>query len=135
LALTEFRRGGDRLKAEEAILRRIGLWEKRHQQAAQLSYGQKKLLEMARALLTNADIYLLDEPFSGLFPEMIEAVVDLIQDMKANRKTVVLIEHNMPLIARLCDHLVVLDAGGLLCQGAPDTVLSDPAVLEAYLGE
>lgn len=133
-ALMEFWRPA-RLKREETLLRRINLWEKRHAQAGQLSYGQKKLLEIARAMITRSEIYLLDEPFSGLFPEMIEMVAGLIEDMKANGKTIILIEHNMPLISRLCSHLVVLDAGRLLAQGRPDEVLNNPAVLEAYLGE
>jgi ABC-type branched-subunit amino acid transport system ATPase component len=133
-ALCEFWRK-DRLKREEAILKRIGLWEKRHAQAGQLSYGQRKLLEIARALTTRADTYLLDEPFSGLFPDMIEMVAGLIMDMKAKGRTIILIEHNMNLVSRLCDHLVVLDAGKFLCEGPPEKVLNDPAVLEAYLGE
>jgi ABC-type branched-subunit amino acid transport system ATPase component len=103
-------------------------------QAKQLSYGQRKLLEIARAMITRADTYLFDEPFSGLFPEMIEMIVGLIGDLKARGKTIILIEHNMNLISHLCDHLVVLDAGKLLCQGPPDKILNDPAVLEAYLG-
>lgn len=133
-ALFQFRGKLDMDEAE-TMLRRVNLWDKRDALAGNLSYGQKKLLEVTRAMATKADVYLLDEPFSGMFPEIIEIIVSLIEDMKKHGKTVILIEHNMSLIQRLCEHLIVLDAGSLLTEGPPATVLNDPKVLEAYLGE
>lgn len=121
-------------KAEE-VLRMVGLWEKRQELAANLSYGQRKLLEIARALATDADILLLDEPFAGLFPEMVKVVVSVVKDLRAKGKTVILIEHNMELIRELSDFIVVLDSGYLLAEGKPEEVLSQKKVIEAYLGE
>lgn len=133
-ALFQFRRNDDLARAEE-MLRRVGLWEKKDVLANGLSYGQRKLLEITRAMATGADIYLLDEPFSGLFPEAIEIIAGLIEDMKKKGKTVILIEHSMDLITRLCDHVIVMDAGKLLAQGPPAEVLHNADVLEAYLGK
>lgn len=119
----------------EEILKTVGLWEKRDALAHNLSYGQRKLLEIGRALVLDADIYLFDEPFAGLFPEMIRLVADIMQDLKAKGKTVILIEHNMNLIRSLSDHLVVMDVGEVIAEGDPNHVLSQANVKEAYLGE
>ncbi len=121
-------------RAEE-VLKKVGLWEKRTQLAYNLSYGQRKLLEIGRVLAMDAEIILLDEPFAGLFKEMIRIIVGIIQELKAAGKTVLLIEHNMDLIRELSDHLVVMDAGTLLAEGRPDEVLARRDVIEAYLGE
>ena len=121
-------------KAEE-ILRRVGLWEKRDAQGNALSYGQRKLLEIGRAMAMDTEIILLDEPFAGLFKEMVRTVVSIILELKAAGKTVVLIEHNMDLIRELSDHLIVMDAGALLAEGKPEDVLARRDVIDAYLGE
>ena len=119
----------------EAVLRRVGLWEKRAALAGELSYGQRKLLEIARILAMDAKIILFDEPFSGLFKEMIGQVVEIIKELRAAGKTIVLIEHNMELIRQLSDYIIVMDAGKLLAEGKPEEVLGRPEVIEAYLGE
>lgn len=116
------------------ILEKIGLWTHRYKMAEELSYGQRKLLELGRALIQDADIYLLDEPFSGLFAKRVEHVLDLIGELKRQKKTVVIIEHNMGLIKQLSDNIIVLDHGGLLASGRPDTVLKNKSVQQAYLG-
>ena len=127
--------GAYHLKEAERVLKRVGLWEKRNELAINLSYGQRKLLEMARALATGAELYLFDEPFAGLFPKMLKVVSGIIRELKEKGKTVFLIEHNMELIRELCDHLIVMDAGRLLSEGKPNKVLSEREVIEAYLGE
>ena len=123
------------LARAEELLTKVGLWEKRHEMAANLSYGQRKLLEIARAQAMNAEIYLLDEPFAGLFPEMVKIIVGIVKELRAAEKTVLLIEHNMDLIRELSDHVIVMDGGKLLAQGEPGTVLAERKVVEAYLGE
>lgn len=121
-------------KRVNATLEKIGLTSHRYKLAEELSYGQRKLLELGRALIQDADIYLLDEPFSGLQEKMVEHVLELIGELKQQKKTVVIIEHNMGLIKQLSDHIIVLDHGALLASGAPDTVLKDKSVQQAYLG-
>lgn len=121
-------------KAEE-VLRLVNLWEKKDELAIDLSYGQRKLLEISRALAMNAEIYLLDEPFAGLFPHMIETISNIIKTLKREGKTIVLIEHNMKLIRGLSDYVLVMDDGKLLAEGAPEHVLRKKDVIEAYLGE
>lgn len=121
-------------KRLDQILKKIGLTSHRHKMAEELSYGQRKLLELGRALIQNADIYLLDEPFSGLFARQVENVLNLITDLKKLGKTIVIIEHNMGLIKQVADNLIVLDHGQLLASGAPDKVLKNKSVQQAYLG-
>ncbi len=121
-------------KAKDA-LEKVNLWEKRNELAANLSYGQRKLMEIARAISTGAETYLFDEPFAGLFPEIIKTVSVIIKNLKQEGKTVILIEHNMDLIRELCDKTIVMDSGKLLAQGKPEEVLRKKEVVEAYLGE
>ena len=127
-------------KAEEA-LKKVGLWEKRNELAKNLSYGQRKLLEIARVMamihcgVGDVNIIFLDEPFAGLFPEMIKIVTTVMKELRDQGKAVILIEHNMDLIRELSDHIYVLDSGELLAEGKPAEVLARRDVVEAYLGE
>lgn len=123
------------LKQAEEVLRRVNLWEKKNELAVNLSYGQRKLLEIARAISMDVNIFLFDEPFAGLFPEMRKIIVSVIKELKEHGKTIILIEHNMDLIRELSDHLIVMDEGKLLAEGNPEKVLSQKNVIEAYLGE
>ena len=81
-----------------------------------------------------ADIYLFDEPFAGLFPEMVEKVKEILNRMREQGDTIVFISHNMDIVRELSDHLIILDSGSLLAEGAVDEVLSRPKVIDAYLG-
>jgi len=121
-------------KAEET-LEKVNLWHKRNELAINLSYGQRKLLEIARAISMKAEIILLDEPFAGLFPEIIKIVAEIIKKLKEEKKTVILIEHDMSLIRELCDYIIVVDSGKLLAEGKPEEVLEKREVIEAYLGD
>ena len=123
------------LKQAEDVLKRVDLYEKRFHNAGDLSYGQRKLLEIGRVLAIDSEIILFDEPFAGLFPEMVKEVERLIRELKNEGKTIVLVEHNMAIIRSLCDYLIVMDAGKMLSEGEPEKVLSEKIVLEAYLGE
>ena len=123
------------LTQAKQILEKLNLWEKRNDLAVNLSYGQRKLLEIGRVMAMDAKIIFFDEPFAGLFKEIIKLIVGVMQEMKANGKTIILIEHNMELIRELSDHLYVMDEGKLLAEGMPDKVLGERKVIEAYLGE
>src|SRR3989338_4457198 len=129
------RHGALHLTKAEEVLKQVGLWEKRQALAKDLSYGQRKLLEIARVLAMNPDIVLFDEPFAGLFPEMLKVVVSVMKELRAAGKTQILVEHNMELIRELSDHIFVLDSGELLAEGKPTEVLAKREVVEAYLGE
>ncbi len=132
-ALLERTKASHRDKAK-SILENIGLWEKRRALAMNLSYGQRKLLEIGRAIAMNVDIYLFDEPFAGLFPQMLERIKDIMKVARAEGSTVIFISHNMDIVRDLSDYLIVLDSGELLAQGAVEDVLHRDEVIEAYLG-
>lgn len=118
----------------EEVLALTGLTEHRLKKAEDLSYGLRKLLEIGRALMQEADVYFFDEPFTGLFPEVVEKICMIMEQLKQKSKTLLIIEHNMGLIQRICDYAIVLDHGTLLAQGAPAEVLQNKNVREAYLG-
>ena len=99
-----------------------------------LPVAENSLIEIGRVLMQDADIYFFDEPFSGLFPEIVEQVCEIICGLQRQGKTIVIIEHNMSLIRRLCDHIIVLNHGKLLAEGKPEDVLQNKAVQESYLG-
>lgn len=129
------------LEKVDEVLNRVGLLEKKDELASSLSYGQRKLLEIARVLAMmhsptgEAEIFFFDEPFAGLFPEMVKIVTSVIKELRDKGKTVVLVEHNMDIIRELSDYIFVLDAGKLLADGIPSEVLVRKDVIEAYLGE
>jgi branched-chain amino acid transport system ATP-binding protein len=117
------------------ILELLELSEKKDSQVANLSYGQRKLLEIGRAMAMDAKIILFDEPFAGLFPEIVKRVEAIILKLKSEGRTIVLVEHNMNIIRSLSDHVIVMDAGKLLAEGNPTETLDKREVIEAYLGE
>ncbi|MEI7890942.1 MAG: ATP-binding cassette domain-containing protein [bacterium] len=117
------------------VLEKVGLWGKRNENAEKLSYGQRKLLEIARAIATESHVYLFDEPFAGLFPEMIKTVSRVLLGLRNSGATIVLVEHNMDIIRGLADYCYVLDGGKIIAHGTPDKVLGQTGVVDAYLGK
>lgn len=101
-------------KRAQDALARVGLLEKSNQMAANLSYGQRRLLEIARVLASEAQIILLDEPFSGLYPAMAQIVAGILKDLKSQGKTIIFIEHNLELARELSDYLFVMPGNQLL---------------------
>lgn len=99
-----------------------------------LSGGQRKLLELARILMADPDVILLDEPAAGVNPTLLEVIIARVQELNARGKTILLIEHNMEMVTRLCRRVVVMAAGKHLAEGTPAEVSSHPAVVGAYLG-
>ena len=120
-------------KAAE-ILRSVGMWEKRDAMAGDLSYGQRKLLEIGRVMALDVKIYLFDEPFAGLFPRMLERVKAILKEMRQQKRTIIFVSHNMDIVRELSDHIFVLDSGALLAVGEVDEVLGRSDVIDAYLG-
>ena len=132
-ALFERNRRQHREKAQE-ILERVGMWEKRASLAQDLSYGQRKLLEIGRAIALNVNIYLFDEPFAGLFPQMLERVKVILKEMRDEGRTIIFVSHNMDIVREMADHLIVLDGGQFLLAGEVEDVLNRSEVISAYLG-
>jgi branched-chain amino acid transport system ATP-binding protein len=102
--------------------------------AGNLSGGQRKLLELARALLTDPDMLLLDEPFAGVNPSLERRLLEHIHELREQGYTFLLVEHDMDLIMENCEHVIVLHQGRVLTEGSPDEVRGDEEVIEAYLG-
>jgi len=116
------------------VLEEFGLAGHARARAATLSYGQKKLLEFAAVLMSEPRLVLLDEPTAGVNPVMVEAMERRIRELHARGLTFLLVEHNMNLVMRLCDPVIVLDHGTKLAEGPPAAVQRDARVLDAYLG-
>ncbi|MCU0549752.1 MAG: ABC transporter ATP-binding protein [Leptolyngbya sp. Prado105] len=117
------------------ILESVGLAAKAHDYAGALSGGQRKLLEIARALMTRPKLVLLDEPAAGVNPTLINQICEYIQYWNRQGLTFLVIEHNMDVIMSLCDRVWVLAEGTNLADGSPNEIQSNSKVLEAYLGQ
>ena len=117
-----------------AIAARLRLSHVLDNPAAALSGGQKKLLEIGRALMTEPKLILLDEPLAGVNPTLCREIGERLQEIVADGITLLLIEHQMDMIARLCDHVIVMAEGRRLTEGTFDEVAADGAVQDAYMG-
>jgi len=128
-------RGQVRERSRE-FLRVLGLEDKANETARNLSYGDQRHLEIARALATNPRLLLLDEPAAGMNPAETAQLTELISWIRENYDlTILLIEHDMSLVMAICERIYVLDHGIVISSGTPDHVQNDPRVIEAYLGQ
>lgn len=120
-------------RAEE-ILKKLELWELRDEYAGNLSGGQRKLLELGRALVADPDILLLDEPMAGVNPSLTDEIIDMIHELKAEGITFLIVEHDVDMIMNISDKVIGMHQGRVLTQGPPETVQNDDELLEAYFG-
>src|SRR5207245_10680512 len=117
------------------LLNLVQLYDFRDVPAGKLSYGQKKQLELARALILDPSILLLDEPTSGLEPNLIKIMIEQIRYARKLGKGVFIIEHNMNVITNLAERIFVLQNGAKIAEGSPGEIRADKQVIDAYLGE
>ncbi|MFF2271455.1 ABC transporter ATP-binding protein [Agromyces sp. NPDC058136] len=116
------------------ILNRFKLDAKKDDYAASLSGGQRKLLEMARALMSSPTLVMLDEPMAGVNPALTQSLLDHILNLKAEGMTVLFVEHDMHMVRHIADWVIVMAEGKVVAEGDPHSVMEDPAVIDAYLG-
>jgi branched-chain amino acid transport system ATP-binding protein len=116
------------------LLTRFKLNDKSEDFAASLSGGQRKLLEMARALMTKPTMVMLDEPMAGVNPALTQSLLDHIKGLKSEGMTVLFVEHDMHMVRHISDWVIVMAEGKIVAEGPPAEVMKNPAVIDAYLG-
>jgi ABC-type branched-subunit amino acid transport system ATPase component len=124
----------NRAKARK-LLKLVDLAQHENRLARDLGYGEQKLVEIARALATDADLLLLDEPMAGLSQDMVRKMVSVMRGLKEMGKTILFVEHNMNVVMDISERIFVLSYGQEIARGAPDDVRSNRTVIEAYLGK
>ena len=130
--LIKIQEQANRKKTQE-LLDSLGIRDKENALVEDLSYGQQKMVSLLCCLAAGAKVVLLDEPVAGVNPEIINIILEMIRKLPEQGVTVILIEHNMDAIMRVCDNLVFMDQGKKIVEGDPEMVRNDPAVIEAYL--
>ena len=130
-------RTSERQQRERAaeLVRWIGLEARANDLAGSLSYGEQRLVGVALALAAQPSMLLLDEPVSGMNASETHTFVQLIRSIRGRGVTILLVEHDMPMVMSVSDRIVVLNYGRIIAEGSPETIRSDPAVIEAYLGQ
>ncbi len=125
---------GEEEKRVKEMMAFVGLEKDPSTSVTELSYGQQKLFDLSRALLNPHRLLMLDEPVAGVNPILRERFKKVLLDLKGAGETMLVIEHDMDFVRAVADTVIVMDQGAVLAEGSPDKVLSDPRVLEAYLG-
>jgi len=122
-------------KQVDDILRLFKITHVKHIKCSELSFGQKRLAELSRAILKKHSLLILDEPVAGVHPNVRNEIMDILKLLKKQGETVLLIEHDMFFTFKVCDEVIVLEKGKVIAKGAPKNVKNNPRVLEAYLGD
>lgn len=135
--VTPLVRRSERILAEEAeqTLVALGIGSLADQHVHKLPYGQQRLVEIAKALMTGSEVLLLDEPAAGLHPDEVHALRALLAALRERGTTILLVEHNMPFVLGIADHVVVLEFGQKIAEGTADEIASDQRVIDSYLGK
>jgi branched-chain amino acid transport system ATP-binding protein len=118
----------------EALLQALGIYERRFLMPRELPYGDQRRVEVARALATEPEMLMLDEPSAGMNHREAEDFMKLVKRLSEEGRTIFLIEHNMRLVMTISEHIIVLNFGTKIAEGTPREIQTNPAVLEAYLG-
>lgn len=129
------KREGEITEQAEKLLERFKLIDKKDEYAASLSGGQRKLLEMARALMSKPKLIMLDEPMAGVNPALTQSLLQHIKDLKSDGMTVLFVEHDMHMVRHVSDWVIVMAEGKIVAEGPPAAVMKDQAVIDAYLGK
>ena len=124
----------ENVEKAEALLERFLLIKKKNDYAGALSGGQRKLLEMARALMSDPQLVMLDEPMAGVNPALKQSLLDHIMALREEGTTVLFVEHDINMVRHIADWVTVMAEGKIVAEGQPKSVMSDPAVIDAYLG-
>jgi branched-chain amino acid transport system ATP-binding protein len=125
--------GAEREKAMD-LLEFVGIAQLANLPAGRLSYGQKKLMDIAAGMIANPRMFLLDEPAGGINPALLDVIIDRVQQLRAQGVTIFIVEHNMDVVMSICDPVIVMAYGKVLASGPPSAIQKNGEVLDAYLG-